>query len=422
MDRSQSSPETPHPAADGTGDEKFTTAASPSPPLSAAAASKVTQIVQACRNDDLDALIALAASSNGFVEDKLRRTAWPILLGSSNAPSGTKVPWTSLPPHRDEEQVKLDVNRSFVYYPNNESDKQLEWRKQELSDVITEVLRRYPALCYFQGYHDIVQVILLVLGSDQAPSTVTRLSLLRIRDFMLPSLDAAISHLHLLPAILDTVDPTVRRHLSQTQPFFALAATLTLYAHDIQEYGDIARLFDFFLAREAVIPVYFFAMIVLARKDELLEIPPDEPDMLYSILSKLPKPLDLELLITETITLFDNHPPESLPYRAWRHISSHSVLKTTRNPSDVARQTIQDGETFLSKQDAEMRRTKAIQKIVRGVKRQIWLYRRPAGALGLAVAIGVVAWWMGRPRSVNMRNASAGSLSESIRRIMAFFV
>jgi TBC1 domain family member 20 len=162
--------------------------------------------------------------------------------------------------------------------------------------------------------------------------------------------------------------------------------------------------------------------IVLARKDELLEIPPDEPEMLHSILSKLPKPLDLELLITETITLFDNHPPESLPYRAWCHISSHSVLKTTRNPSDVARQTIQDGETFLNKQDAEMRRTKAIQKVVRGVKRQIWLYRRPAGALGLAVAIGVVAWWMGRSRSVNMRNASAGSLSESIWRIMAFFV
>ena len=76
MDRSQSSLENPHPAADGTGDEKSTTtAASPSPLLSAATASKVTQIVQACRNDDLDALIALAASSNGLVEDELRRTA-----------------------------------------------------------------------------------------------------------------------------------------------------------------------------------------------------------------------------------------------------------------------------------------------------------------------------------------------------------
>jgi hypothetical protein len=63
MDRSQSSPETPRPAADGTGDEKSTTAASPSPPLSAAATSKVTRIVQACRNDDLDALTIICRAN-----------------------------------------------------------------------------------------------------------------------------------------------------------------------------------------------------------------------------------------------------------------------------------------------------------------------------------------------------------------------
>lgn len=28
--------------------------------------------------------------------------------------------WKLLPPHRDEEQVKLDVARAFVYYPNGE--------------------------------------------------------------------------------------------------------------------------------------------------------------------------------------------------------------------------------------------------------------------------------------------------------------
>lgn len=80
---------------------------------------------------------------------------------------------------------------------------------------------------------------------------------------MLPSLSAAISHLHLLPAILYTADPALYKRVSQTQPFFALAATLTLYAHDIQEYGDIARLFDFLLAREAVISVYLFAVVGL---------------------------------------------------------------------------------------------------------------------------------------------------------------
>lgn len=137
-------------------------------------------------------------------------------------------------------------------------------RKRELSDVITATLRRHPVLCYFQGYHDIVQVLLLVLGAEAALSAVPRLSLLRIRDFMLPTLTAAEVHLHLLPSILYLADRELYQHLSgatNPTPFFALAATLTLYAHDIEEYGDIARLFDYLLATEAVVPVYLFATV-----------------------------------------------------------------------------------------------------------------------------------------------------------------
>lgn len=81
---------------------------------------------------------------------------------------------------------------------------------------------------------------------------------------MLPTLTAAESHLHLLPAILYSADVTLYRHLSgatKPTPFFALAATLTLYAHDIEEYGDIARLFDYLLASEAAVPVYLFAVV-----------------------------------------------------------------------------------------------------------------------------------------------------------------
>ena len=128
--------------------------------------------------------------------------------------------------------------------------------------MIKEVLRRHPLLCYFQGYHDIVQVLLLVLGANASPAAAARLSLLRIRDFMLPTMSGALSHLQLLPAILHAADAELFQHLSQTAPFyFALPATLTLYAHDIQEYGDIARLFDFLLASEAVVSIYLYAVV-----------------------------------------------------------------------------------------------------------------------------------------------------------------
>lgn len=81
---------------------------------------------------------------------------------------------------------------------------------------------------------------------------------------MLPTLAGAEAHLRLLPSILYAADKQLYQHLTgatKPTPFFALAATLTLYAHDIEEYGDIARLFDFLLASEAAVSVYLFATV-----------------------------------------------------------------------------------------------------------------------------------------------------------------
>lgn len=116
---------------------------------------KKEAILEACRTRDLDALTALAESRGGFLTDSLRQqackylvhtvlhtrapcpsehqltpTPGPILLGippdhdkaepgpdgSASAPS-----WESLPHHKDEDQVQLDVNRAFIYYPDSTS-------------------------------------------------------------------------------------------------------------------------------------------------------------------------------------------------------------------------------------------------------------------------------------------------------------
>ena len=48
----------------------------------------------------------------------------PILLGCNTKntarTSSTQV-WTDLPRHKDEDQVRLDVDRSFIYYPKRMS-------------------------------------------------------------------------------------------------------------------------------------------------------------------------------------------------------------------------------------------------------------------------------------------------------------
>lgn len=163
-----------------------------------------------------------------------------------------------------------------------------------------------------------------------------------------------------------------------------------MYAHDIQEYGDIARLFDVFLAREAVFPVYMFAQIVLQRSDELFETPADEPEMLHSILSKLPKPLDLEALIEGTVKLIENHPPETL--RPWKSISNSSVMKTALRPDQVLNQTLDDGKAYFEKQVRELEWAEQRAKILK----TLWRYRKPARTVGLTVFIGLVSFWAGK--------------------------
>ncbi|KAK8029144.1 hypothetical protein PG991_006200 [Apiospora marii] len=403
---------------------------------------KALAILEACKGGDIEALTALAVSEGGFLSDDLRRHAWPILLGSSSsAPDpahqhdgttpttrsassgenekgdGLDKPWRELPRHRDEDQVRLDVDRSFIYYPDPDggggkadnmtpdtSQADLDHKKTELSDLITETLRRYPFLCYFQGYHDICQVLLLVLDPAQRPSAMARLSALRIRDFMLPNLAPAVAQLRLIPDILGAADPALCAHLSQTEPFFALSGTLTMYAHDIQSYGAIARLFDALLAREPVFGVYMFARIVLDRRAELFDTPANEPEMLHSILSKLPQPLQLEELIRGTDALFARHPPESLRAAWRRHISPASVLKTARDTRACAAQSMADGEHFFQAQLRELQWAERKELLARTV----WSYavaarkrvRSPMvkGVL-VAVLVGAVAVYLSKSKA-----------------------
>ncbi|CAG7977457.1 unnamed protein product [Penicillium nalgiovense] len=351
---------------------------------------KARAIRKACAARDVEALAAHATSEGGLLEDGLRQIAWPIFLGCDNQIlqyNASVPPSTELSRHADEEQVELDVNRSFVYYPKAPKEEMLR-KKQQLSNLITQVLREYPMLCYFQGYHDIVQVLLLVLGEKQAAPAVAQISLFRIRDYMLPSLSPAVKHLRLIPAIIETTDPELRQHLGNIEPFFALAATLTLYSHDIQEYSNISRLFDFLLAREPVVAIYLFASMILSRKKQLLEIPPDEPEMLHFTLSKLPCPLDLDGHILHAAQLFEDHPPESLPLGAWKRIPWCSVLKTSRDPHQ--KYTPEDATYFFEKQSqqirAEERRKRALDFL--------WSHRRSVGSVALAILVGAASFYI----------------------------
>lgn len=272
------------------------------------------------------------------------------------------------------------------------SDAALESRRSQLSNLICQVLRRHPFLSYFQGFHDICQVLILVLTPAGAAPCVSRLSVLRIRDFMLPNLGPTTAQLRLLPDILGKADPELRRHVASIEPFYALAGTLTMYAHNIEAYHDIARLFDVLLAHEPVFIIYMFTQIVIDRRKEIFEI--DEADLLQVVLARVPPKMDIDALIARSVELYKHHPPETL--RSWRRISRASALKTARDVQDAAKQTIEQGEAYFEIQAKELRWIDVKDKMVMAA----WRYRRPARALGMAVAVSLVAIYIRRNPSM----------------------
>ncbi|KAI0478995.1 rab-GTPase-TBC domain-containing protein [Xylariaceae sp. FL0804] len=349
---------------------------------------KCARILAACDQRDVDGLQALAIEPGGFLSDELRTRAWPVLLGYDperpepedddgsglGSGDGEKKPgaedsWRDLPRHRDEDQVKLDVHRSFVYYPDDDTPTQLEHKKAELSDLITRVLRRAPYLCYFQGYHDICQVFLLVLPPRLRAPLVLRLSCLRIRDFMLPTLAPALAQLRLLPALLAAADPALGAHLADArlEPFFALADTLTMFAHNVRSYRAIARLFDALVAREHAFGLYVFAELPLG----------DDLD-------------DLDAVLAAAAGLAARLPPDSLG-RPWRRISGASALRTARDVAAARGQSLADGRRFFDAQLREMRWAERRDRLLGAV----WSSGRGRTVV-LAVLVGLGAVYLRR--------------------------
>jgi hypothetical protein len=134
--------------------------------------------------------------------------------------------------------------------------------------------------------------------------------------------------------------------------------------------------------------------------------------MLHCILSKLPKPLDLDSLISRSAALHASHPPSSLTTLAswwWHRISPNSVLTTTRNPHALAQQTLQEGEVYFQRHAAEIATQEAREKQLERARVLAKRYRRPAVVAGTAVLAAVLAFYL--RRSGGGGGAAIGSLA-----------
>ncbi|KAG5357727.1 TBC1 domain family member 20 [Yarrowia sp. B02] len=296
--------------------------------------SKQKAIEAAYHLGDLSLLKILAQSKGGLLNSSLRRQAWPLLLSEASV-TESEFPED---PHPDEAQVQLDIDRSFVFYPKFEDDEQCAKARKELSKIVVTVLRRNPQLRYYQGYHDVAQVVYLVMEDvSKSIQVLEKISLIYLRDFMLPSMGYTLDHLEFIPSLVTELDSHTGEQIKEVRPVYGISSVLTWFAHDIPDFNTVCLLFDFILASGTMAtPLFIYASLTSLRSDELNSLDPEDTDILNCVLSTFPKTEQQTVAqcIQKAQKLASKTTLENYP--AWHKLSNYSVLKTTAAQSPQA--------------------------------------------------------------------------------------
>ncbi|QLG72864.1 hypothetical protein HG535_0D05730 [Zygotorulaspora mrakii] len=280
-------------------------------------------------------LCTLGMSNFGFVSTPLRKECWFELLSRQlrvSQGSGYTTNKGCTREHRDENQVSLDVQRSFTSVTDEGRKEKL---RKLLERIIVKILRRYPKLSYYQGYHDVVSVFVIVFieghdyddecnflslsgmtsksddnhsngaaedksngvsssttdlyenettskigfDEDKLLRCVEAFTLLYLRDFMMDSLDFPIDQLRLIPEFIKKNSKAFYKklNLDKIEPFFAISSILTVFSHELKPSENepdslIFQIFDFVISSQSmVVPLAMYATLIMEKKDTIIE-------------------------------------------------------------------------------------------------------------------------------------------------------
>lgn len=181
--------------------------------------------------------------------------------------------------HPDEGQVDLDVKRSFGHM---DGGAERDARREQLQRTIRTTLRRYPALRYFQGFHDMVALVLLTMcpsATDDEGAmqhVVDQVSLHFLRDCMTRDLMPAMGQLKVVRNIVRAADAPYAYALENAfypnHLVVALPWLLTLFTHTIPEAAQAKRVLDYVWCAGPASTLYLCAAFLLAQKERLVQV------------------------------------------------------------------------------------------------------------------------------------------------------
>lgn len=300
--------------------------------------SKLKRVIisNALQNEDVKGLEQLGVSKFGFVNAQLRGKAWLSLLKSRVKGSSENKPLRQ--PHKDEYQVKLDVNRALSFISDEKRKLKL---RDMLYDTIVKVLRKFPQLHYYQGYHEVISVFVLTCDPEILDTVVELFTLLYLRDYMMDSLQCTLEQLDVLSQFIIGRDEQLANvlQLTKRKPIFAIASVLTLLTHNFEYFeqdSPIFSIFDIIISTNNLsnIFVIYMELLVYFKEEILKQIKAFEADfendmdVIHSVvqqtLLKLLRISAWDEILAQSRLRFDEESPKK--YNFTKYVSRYSSL------------------------------------------------------------------------------------------------
>lgn len=108
---------------------------------------------------------------------------------------------------------------------------------------------------------------------------------------------------------------------------FALPWFLTWFGHSLNQYRDVVRLYDFFLASPSLMPLYVAASLIIERREDVFDAGCDMA-MIHCTLSQIPDDLDFERILTRASQLYLKHSPERVEREVKARVQQEYVHST----------------------------------------------------------------------------------------------
>lgn len=290
----------------------------------------------------------LKSHPNGFLDHDLRREAWKLLLEEQydcnvklEEDSGDREGVISkkrifkhkkfkFSDHKsrdaaaiekDMKQIDLDVERSFTILKDGV---QRRYLREVLRTLLRKFFERNRLLCYYQGYHDVVSVFVMVFlnhinksdensndeeerekeedgfidkevlkpeseqmdvleyeicDMEELYKVVEAFSLLYLRDFLMETLDFPIEQLKLIQLYIrkDDHDLYQKLQLEKIEPFYAISSILTIYSHELKptlndQANELFQIFDLIICRQSMfVPLQLYCKLFILHKRDILD-------------------------------------------------------------------------------------------------------------------------------------------------------